>query len=161
MNIPETLLAYMLSQGAHTLGHFKQGNDLGIGMKLDGTAEIWDRESEYPQENARIHGAGYRAQNALAKMADGTKYEPTMRMGNALNKLGYLLGENTPLPPADGWSDNDGLDRSIGKHYGREALAISALADLYKAKNPGQNWDLGYWQDEMTGAPGLQFEYRW
>ena len=155
--LADILMAAALTQAAHTGGHFIEADMQNVPMGLDvrGLKENW--KTPDAEKDALLHGAGYRFQDTLAK-ASGS---PLISGLNGLYKLGYLAKFPQKVLGADIPGDDVNLARVTGNSHVPSFIALGALADFYKAKNPNTKWGLGFWQHPLTGAPGLAGEYRW
>lgn len=156
--IGKMLLAYGLTTGIHPLGHVDEGRKLGVDVEIDPKtfSEKWYTDD--PRKAARIHGAGFRGQDSVAKHTDSSKFiGKDMRNANALYKIAYLLG-SPKLFDAKTKGDftllGDSLKDKGATKTMKAAVLLSAIADLHKAKNPKRPWDLDFIQSS-TGAPGL------
>lgn len=153
MDIQSLLLAAALAQGSHTGGHFQSGAENGIPMHLSGLAEVWEKRPKDNTDAARIHGAGFRAQEELNRMAEGTDIERQIRLANALIKLGYTAGVPQMLSPGLA-GDFQWMDRTSGSRNAKPFVALSGLSDLYHAYNPQTKYDVGFDQSP-NGTPLL------
>ena len=153
--------ALPLMLGSHELAHDKEAGRLGVPMGWEnrsGNLPGWKINTKDANEIARIAGAGFRGQDAVAKALDGMDLGQAYRFLSALNKLGYIA-----FPAGLGSSklgDVDTMNKAIGKSGLQAGLAGSALGDIYKAYNPKSPVDINFWQSER-GTPGLAVEYKW
>jgi hypothetical protein len=145
--------------GVHELGHLIEADYSGVPVEWSGgklVAYTDDRE-----KLARLAGAGLVFQNLLGGMGSFLPVESglarSIRVASALNRLGYVAFPESIL--GDGGDVNTMDDTKRGGDFLKGALAISALADLYKAFKPDDRWDINFWQSP-TGTPGLEFVYR-
>lgn len=164
LDYAKILAAYAMTTGAHTQGHFNEAGRLGIPIDLDMKNLVEVYQPRDADEQARMAGAGYRMQDRVAEAFDGTEMGQPMRDANWAHKAAYLSGlPNAMSGKLVPGGDLGELDRSKGKHFGREALAISGLWDYMKARNPEmlKNHNVRFWQDQKTGTPGLEYEVKW
>lgn len=105
-----------------------------------------------------IHGGGFSMQDEIARAAD----DPNYSIGNAIIKLAHLL--DVPQMLSKDIRENSGGDlKAMKKESGNKEvkglLALSLLADLYKAKHPESTSSLSFTTlDE--GTPGLIWQKR-
>lgn len=157
--IVELLLAVAVTSGTHTLGHIEEGNKQEVKVTLNPKelTESWST----PDRSKRmlIHGAGFRSQDALSRFTDSKKIGKSVSLANGLYKLGYLakipqrLGVNT-------LGDAPLIDKDTDNKVASYSVLLSALSDLYKAKEPEANFGLEFWQSKK-GAPGVKFRTTW
>ena len=100
------------------------------------------------------HGAGFKKQQEGARQLEGTDLESTYRAVEGLYKLAYLAGLKSKATRGD----VKNLEQISGNKATGGLLALSALADLYKAKKPNRKWDYSF--DVIDGAPGGRLDYR-
>jgi hypothetical protein len=124
-------LSYAAIAIAHTGGHFQQADALGIPISLDARNLVEVYHPRTTEQRALMAGAGYQAQDFLARASVGESFGRSMRWANALYKALYLGNVPSKLSsrmvPA---GDLGEMDRSLGRHYGREILASTMVADL-------------------------------
>lgn len=155
----DLLLATVIASGAHTLGHIEEGNrqNVDVTVNLRELTESWDTIDK--GKNLRIHGGGFRSQDALAKLADSKKIGSSIRLANGLYKLGYLSNIHGRLG-TKGLGDTKSIDKATGNKIASYSVLLSALSDLHKAKNPNTNLGLEFWQTEK-GTPGIKLINKW
>ena len=162
-SLPDLLAAMALSYGgAHPWAHISEAGKMGVPGKVDYRRGVemydqnaWNKLS--PEEQAKIHAAGFEGQQTLSNALTGSSMEDEMRLANALYKLGYIAG----IKPGGTEGDPELISRSTGASKGQvnSMLGLSAIADLYRAKRPG-NSNLDF--TVMDGnAPGLMYRMKW
>lgn len=163
--LTKLLAAYAMVTGAHSGGHFYEAEQQGLPARLNLSTLTEDVGAPYRNNDreARFGGAGFRMQDSIMPYFDKTEMGKPMRVANAAYKTLYPMMVNKMATGAYDGGDLGQIDHVKGKNYGREALAISAAADLLKAGYPEElkNHNLSFWQDPKTGAPGLQYQLRW
>lgn len=164
MPLSDLALAYLLTTGAHTAGHFNEANNYSAPMTLSGTNEIWDSSKLTPQAIDQVNGAGFRGQDLAGKALQGTMAESPVRLATGLYKLLYMAG----LPKFLGSKGEEGGlvgdDEYLAARHGdlgtKGALGFSAIGDIWKSYNPKSEWDVGF--DQSTnGAPMLRIDKKW
>lgn len=156
-NILPLLLSLGAVSGAHTMGHVSQGDRYGVDMNINlgNLSEIWDRHDISPERAARIHSAGFEAQDRVARMADNKP----MYVANALYKLGYLAG----APKVFGAKTKGDLallgkvKGDTAKKVAQGALTVSAISDLLKAFGKWKGDSGFHFGQSDTGTPMLMY----
>jgi hypothetical protein len=140
----ELLLGIALVFGSHELGHQVESDRLSVNRSQNsifppsGTVDTYD-----PDKLARIAAAGFRGQDiAAASVNTGA-----IHVASAGFKLAYAMRNS-----GDMWT----MKLNKGDTMLREALVITALCDLYAARNEGHTWRLTVWQSD-SGTPGVMF----
>ena len=86
--LKELILAYLISAGTHTAGHFEYANKNNIGMRLDGITEVIDNpKDQYHYGIIASDMSGFVAQDILSN----ARKDKTQYLANALYKTGYYL----------------------------------------------------------------------
>jgi len=156
-DLAKLIAAYALTSGLHTAGHFNAANQNGENMRLDGLAETYVPRNEV--NRARLSGSGFKIQDDINGALSDTDLARQSNLANVLYKSAYLLNLPKTLSGNNLVDDFDGIDKSKGKNYAREMLALSALSDLYRAYNPGST-RLSFDQSP-SGTPLLMLEGKW
>jgi hypothetical protein len=153
------VLGLFLMLGVHELGHMIEADYSRV--QLDWRGGVLIAHTENREKLARLAGAGLVFQNFLGGMDSFLPVESglarSVRVASALNRLGYVAFPESLLKDGGDVKTLDNTGR--GGDFLKGALVISALADLYKALNPDDRWDLNFWQSSK-GTPGLLFVFR-
>ena len=163
-SLQDLALAMALSYGgAHPMGHMGRASQYGVPGKVDfgRGVEMYDKNAWNklsPEEQAKIHAAGFEGQQTLSNALMGSSMEDEMRLAQALYKIGYVAG----IKPGGTEGDPQLIAENTGMNRGRvnALLGTSALADLYRAKRPG-NSNLDFTVLEDGRAPGLVYQMKW
>jgi hypothetical protein len=163
----KALVAYWLVFMAHEAGHDLQAHREGVNLSWKWSAKrpgeaipgpLWwyDTDKYRTTQRARIMGAGFLAQDTVAKMLPGNSLEKPYRLASAYHKIGSVLlfpGKNNGEYV---YGDVRSLEYYTGSKGAEYFLAASACADIYKAFRPEAAWDLEFWQAD-DGTPGVKF----
>jgi len=158
MDLSNVAISGLLSAAlAHPYGHVSEGGKKGVPMRVDyrNMVEKWEGKAKNKKDETDIHGAGFETQDKVGRATKGSKLEESMRLVNSLYKLGYMMGIKSKGTPGD----FDLMEQSSGNKYTKPLVGLSALADLYKAKNPNSKGDLSF-STFGQGAPGLLYTRR-
>jgi len=185
MDIPKLLAAYIISQGAHTGGHFNEANSQGVPISLDAKnlIEDWEVkskrldpekvksspyrdfilsneqiENDNNRKRASIHGAGFSMQDKVRDLINDPETKKDVSLMNAAIKAAYLLGLPQKLSSEITSSKNNdigGMKNASGNRYVKGLIAASGLMDLYKTNHPEGNSSIQF--TTVNGAPGLVF----
>ena len=163
VSLTNLLAAMALSYGgAHPWGHISEASKLGVPGKVDYRRGVemynqnaWNKLT--PEEQAKIHAAGFEGQQTLSNALTGSSMEDEMRLAQALYKLGYIAG----IKPGGTEGDPQLISENTGMSRGRvnALLGTSALADLYRAKRPGRS-NLDFTVLDEGRAPGLVYNFK-
>lgn len=178
----DALTALILNQFAHTAGHFDRAGKEGADISLHGTdlAERWNYAPDYYTQrpmvvpkrgskgrptletrmitephyekdpakvNSEIHGGGLSMQGELG----GALQDPAYDNAEAIYKLLYLTGLQNRLGKNIN-GDIRNLERSSGNKNVDTLVALSALDDWRRSRNPDSNWRFDF--RTFDGAPG-------
>jgi len=161
----ESLIAALLISGGfvHPYGHVAEGSKRGVPMRVDyeSFAEEWE-EPENKNDAISIHGAGFKAQDDVARRIDDPKAREAAYLANAILKGTYAMG--LPDMIAKGMpkgGDYGKMTELSGNKYTRKTLALSALMDLLNARNPDSNLSMGLEVMPGSTAVGPVFHARW
>ena len=155
------LFAAVITSGTHTLGHIEEGQRQSVEVTVNPRefTESWDTTDK--NKDLRIHGGGFRAQDALTNLTDAKKIGSAVRLANGIYKLGYLSKIPEKIWVADGTEgDTISIDKITGNKIATYSVVLSALSDLYRAGNPDTHHGLEFWQSKK-GAPGINFKITW
>lgn len=158
MDPKSILLAYLISQGAHTTGHFYESNkqDVPINFNLKTLSESWGPTNK--EQETDINGAGFSMQDKIRNLLpENTKRNESL--ASALLKGLYLAGVPNKLSGSiQQGGDIDGMSNASGNRGVKKLLLASILADIYAAKNPKSTASVNF--ATINGAPGLVFNKR-
>ena len=185
MDIPSLLAAYLISQGAHTGGHFAEAQRQNVPISLDtrNLAEDWtvpfpkdlaskpdpryaalyesapDQMKDYRRKESMMNGAGFVQQDQARDMFSGDTKSNVATM-NAILKALYLSGAADKFSNV-GYKKGDigGMEKASGNQNTKALLAASILGDIYAAQNPNSNWSYNF--DVIDGSPGGRINFRW
>ena len=158
MELADLVKAYLMNQVAHTQGHMGTAYDMRMspayvdykrGVEVVPEWVSRPGTNQQRREATQWHGAGFTGQQDVGKKLEGTNMEVPYNIMQGLYKLGYLAG----VKPSAIEGDPSAMERISGNKYTKPALTLSALANLYKAKNPDSKYSLDFITPE--GAPGL------
>ena len=190
MDISKLIAALAVSGGAvHPQGHVREGNDRGYPMTVDygNLTESWgdngpkspkwtskDKEnaSKYgmnlydksKEDEIAIQGAGFKAQDDIARIIEDKESKEAMYLANAILKGAQVAGlskklvKTSPEHPQN--SDIDEMKKISGNKYVRPMMGFSAIMDLMKSQRPEQNWDVSAGVMPNSTAVGLTFNKR-
>jgi len=193
MDISKLIAALAVSGGAiHPQGHVREGNERGYPMTVDysSLSERWDKPSSEierakipnkeakaaatryglgfknigPEDAIAMHGAGFKAQDDIARIIEDKESKEAMYLANAILKGAYAAGipdklaKNSPDYPDGG--DIGEMKRISGNKYVRPMMGFSAIMDLMKSQRPEQNWDVSAGVMPNSTAVGLTFNKR-
>ena len=152
MNLLDLILTGGLLVGGHELGHEARSEDLNIPLDWNIREGQWRvPKGTTKKDLSDISGAGFALQDILAERME----KPEARLANLLHKASYL----TNFPRRVGGNDLTNIKNYEGNRLSYGLLGASALADLYKWRNPDSTWDLNFTTFDQ-GAPGLLFRKR-
>ncbi len=180
----DILTASILNQLVHTGGHFDKASKEGADISLHGRdlAERWSykpsstetkkilipvgkkelkelevkipRYDKNPKEvDSNIHGAGFEAQDKIG----GLLQDANFNKASAIMKALYLAGIQNRIGNGIN-GDIRNLARSSGNKAVPGLLALSALDDLRRVKDPKSTWGVDF--TVIDGAPGLLYNKR-
>ena len=185
MDIPKLIAAYLISQGAHTGGHFNEANSQNVPIRLDAKnlIEDWEVkskrldpekvksspyrdfilsneqiENDNNRKRASIHGAGFSMQDKVRDLINDPETKKDVSLMNAAIKAAYLMGVPQALSKKISDGNNEdigGMEKTSGNKNVKGLLAASILADIYTMKNPKSNSNIQF--TTVNGAPGLVF----
>ena len=158
-SLPSLLAAMALSYGgAHPWGHISEASKMGVPGKVDYKRGVemydqnaWNKLS--PEEQAKIHAAGFEGQQTLSNALTGSSMEDEMRLAQALYKLGYVAG----IKPGGTQGDPGLIAETTGLSKGKvnTFLMTGALDDFDRALwHTGRKWSL---QPEIVGDRGAAY----
>ena len=155
------LMAAPLVMGAHEGSHQAEADNQGTQMrwnKVQGEfLPLWEAMDKGDKDKlARIANSGLIGQQEFVnRLPDGNLKKAALIM-SSLGKISYAIRPGG----INGTGDVNTLQGAKGDNVSPVALGLSGLADLYRAKNPGTKWSLGFAQTE-NGTPGLMYRRPW
>lgn len=157
MDISSLIASYLISQGAHTGGHFYEANNYSdplastpIKLDAENLVEKWRANSN--SRATDIHGAGFAMQDRIRDTIDDSETKKNVATMGALIKGLYLAGVPMMLSKQmNSGGDIEGMERTSGNKYTKHLIGASALADVYGI--PVQF-------TTVDGAPGLMYTKR-
>ena len=163
----ESLIAALLISGGfvHPQGHVSEGYKQDVPLRIDYRTltekRINNNEADAEGETA-LYGAGFKAQDDVARRIDDPKAREAAYLANAILKGTYAMG--IPDMIAKGMpkgGDYGRMTELSGNKYTRKTLALSALMDLLNARNPDSNLSMGLEVMPGSTAVGPVFHARW
>ena len=164
MDFKKLAAALALSAGAvHPLGHVSEGGKRGVPMRVDykNMVENWQGEPRSAGDEAAIHGAGFKAQDDVARALEDKDSREAAYLANAILKGGYAAGVADKMAKGmTSGGDIGGMERASGNRLTRPLVGFSAVMDLIKSQRPEQTWDISAGpvgesiQDKMIGPDG-------
>ena len=150
-DLASLLLALGISGEMHPWGHVAtEGQYAPVSIDWKHGVENWNPSTNIdPRHKTEGYAAGFNIQDKIAQGLQGNDLELSMRLANALFKLGYLGG----VKPSQTLGDPALIEQSSGNKYTKSLLGASALFDLWKSQNPQSNFDLSF--ITPNGSPGL------
>lgn len=193
MDISKLMAALAVSGGVlHPQGHVQEGAKRSVPLSVDyrHMSERWGKSPEEiekapqidgaaekitnkyglgvynkgPEDVMAIHGAGFKAQDDIARALEDRESKEAMYLANAILKGAYAAGlpdkltKDAPDYPTNG--DIRDMKRISGNNYIRPMMGFSALMDLMKSQMPEQNWDVSAGVMPNSTAVGLTFNKR-
>lgn len=159
MDLQALIAAYLISQGAHTGGHFYEANkqDVPAKMNMYALSESWQARNR--QQDADINGAGFSMQDRVREMLPDEERK-NVALANAIFKGLYLAGLPNKLSGnIQQGGDVAGMERSSGNKYAKAIVASSIVGDLIRSRSPDSRVSYGF--DVVDGAPGGRVNFRW
>jgi len=145
MDFKELAAALALSAGAvHPLGHVSEGGKRGVPIRVHykNMAEHWQKEPKNAGDEAAIHGAGFQAQDDVARAIEDKDTREAAYLANAILKGGYAARVTDKLGKNVSGGDIGGMERVSGNRLTRPLVGFSAIMDLIKSQRPEQTWDV-------------------
>lgn len=153
----------------HPGGHLQEANKLGDPGSVDykTLTEGYKKplSSLGPEGEMAVQGAGFKAQDDVARMLEDPKAKEAAYLANAILKGSYASGLSDRMSEAmgggfaDRYGDLGAMNRISGTKAMRPAMGFAALMDLYKSQHPNQNWDVSV--GPMERGVGATFTTRW
>lgn len=146
MDLQALLAALALSAGAaHPLGHVSEGGKRGVPMTIDykNMVESWKTDPKTAGDSMAIHGAGFKAQDDIARAIENPKAKEAAYLANAILKGGYAAGISDKMAKGmENGGDIGGMERASGNKLTRPLVGFAAAMDLIKSQRPEQDWDI-------------------
>lgn len=154
----EYLFAYALVFAGHEIGHEVEAGrqNVPLSWHTEKTGLTWTTANATEEKLAMIGGAGFRAQDTVAKYAAGYGIEKEIRLASAFSKISYLLAPQSIHKYEDDVVAGDLAQIEQVTPNARYFVLASGLADIYKAYRPNDNWNINYYQF-VGGGSGLVF----
>ena len=145
MDFKKLAAALALSAGAaHPMGHVSEGGKRGVPMRVNygDLTEEWQAEPRSAGDAASIHGAGFKAQDDIARAIEEPESREAAYLANAILKGGYAAGIADKFSKMSSGGDIAGMEQASGNKATRALVGFSALMDLIKSQRPQQDWDI-------------------
>ncbi|MDA8417162.1 MAG: hypothetical protein M0Z78_08940 [Betaproteobacteria bacterium] len=114
--------------------------------------------SDTNRKFAYVAGAGFVGQQTCESKLSGSIKSKYLAFSGIFYKLGYALFPHS-LQPGTGTGDVEAFGGTGSRDIARVSVAISGLADVYRAAyDPDSRWSVGFYRS-IDGQPGLQFNY--
>lgn len=150
------LYALLDSGLVHPQGHVIAGKENNIPVEIDYKTKTENWKTKDKEKDSKINAGGFKYQGLLADALDGSKINEESRTALALYKFLYpLLVDKVTSGKSKG--DIKNLENSSDSRNVKGLLYLSALSDLYRARNPEGNGLLKFTTFD-NGTPGLIYE---
>lgn len=119
--------------------------------------DIW--ASATNRKSAYVAGAGFVGQQTCESKLSGSMKRKYLAFSAVFYKLGYAFFSHS-LQPGTRTGDIEAFNGTDSGDVARVSVAISGLADVYRAAyDPDSRWSVGFYRS-INGQPGLQFNYK-